>query len=465
MGRALRLGVLFLTALGLGPGLWAQAPAADYIDPGYLAVKDLLDEDRKTRRAAVDSLIASGDKGLAFGIVDSLFFIPSALRRDAFDALVGLTGEDVGKSYWNWVEWAGKAGDTIRPTAGYEHWKVILLSKIDPGYADILYPGAPMHIRLEEVVPGGVRIEGIPSLDHPPMVQPADARYLKDDEDVFGIELNGDVRAYPLRFLDWHEMLNDDIGGRSVSLSYCTLCGSGVLYDTGKAGEGRRFATSGLLYRSNKLMFDRETRTLWSNLYGVPVIGRLATEPDAHELTILPMTRTTWKAWRTRHPETTVVDLTKDLKKEGRKFGFDYRPEKANQARRGVSFPVWKKNEALAPETEIYTLRLGTSVRAYPLDELLATGLVHDHVGDAPVVLVADADSGAVRAYRRGADQRFTLAPGGHLESADGQVWTLHEDGLAMDGSEQRHERLAGHFAFWFGWYAFFPQTEIWDPA
>ena len=433
---------------------------AGYIDPGYLAVKDLLSDERKVRRDAVRRLIDGGDPGLAFGIVDALFFIPSALRRDAFEALEGLTGEAVGTSYWDWVEWAGRAGEEIRPTPGYDRWKVVLLSKIDPGYADMLYAGAPTRIRLEEVVPGGVRIEGIPSLDFPPMVAAAAATYLKDDEDVFGVELGGEVRAYPLRFLDWHEMLNDDIGGRSVSLSYCTLCGSGVLYDTGPTGAGRCFATSGLLYRSNKLMFDRETRTLWSNLYGEPVLGALASEPETHRLTVLPMTRTTWQDWRRKHPSTTVVALTKELKKEGRKHGFDYRPGKANAARRGVSFPVWKKSAALPPETEVYVLRLGGAVRAYPLDRLPASGLVHDMVGGQPVLLIHDAEAGSVRVYRR--DETFRRVDG-RLQSADGRVWEIHEDALVS--GETRLERLPGHFAFWFGWYAFFPQTEIYDPS
>lgn len=459
-------GSILSAALLIGATSIAAQPegAADpgYIDPGYLAVKDLLSEDRKTRRAAVETLVDGGDPGLAFGIVDSLFFIPSALRRDAFEALQGMTGEDVGTSYWNWVEWAGREGEKRRPTAGYDRWKVVLLSKIDPGYADMLYAGAPMRIRLEEVVPGGVRIEGIPSLDFPPMVAAEGAAYLKNDEDVFGLEIDGEARAYPLRFLDWHEMLNDDVGGRSVALSYCTLCGSGVLYDTGPAGEGRRFATSGLLYRSNKLMFDRESRTLWSNLYGEPVIGSLASEPDAHRLTVLPMTRTTWGEWRRRHPGTMVVALTKALKKEGRKFGFDYRPGKANDARRGVSFPVWKKDGALAPETEIYTLRLDGAVRAYPLDRLPASGLVHDTVGGQPILLIFDAESGAVRAYRRD-QETFRFRDDGELVSEDERVWSVQEDGLVSD--PLRHERLPGHFAFWFGWYAFFPQTEIYDPS
>ena len=453
------LGLAFL----LTSPLIAQQQQPGYIDPGYLWIKDLLSENRKERRAASEKIIESGDKGLLFGIVDALFFIPAPLRKEAFVTLEGLTGETPGTSYWNWVELAGRLGEELRPTPGYDRWKVILLSKIDEGYGDILYEGATRRIRLEEVVPGGVRIDGIPSLDDPPMVPATEAGYLKDDEDVFGVVLDGEAKAYPLRFLDWHEMLNDQIAGRPITLSYCTLCGSGVLYSTGLGnGTVRRFATSGLLYRSNKLMFDRQTRSLWSNLYGEPVIGRLADEPERHRLDILPMTRTTWLDWRRRHPETTVVDLTKALKKEGRQFGFDYRPDKANQARQGVRFPVWKQSRALPPETEVYTLRLGDAVRAYPLDLLLQEGLVNDRVGDQDVVLIADADNGAVRAYhRRG---RFRPGADGTLMDSDDRVWQVGEESLEPVAFEAEPlERLPGHFAFWFGWYAFFPRTEIYE--
>ncbi len=445
-------------------------PAPGYIDPGYLLIKDLLAESRKERRAAAEKIAASGDRGLVFGIVDTLFFIPKPLRKEAFEALKGLTGETAGDSYWDWVEFAGQLGEELRPTAGYDRWKVVLLSKIDSGYRDILYQGAPTQIRLEEVVPGGVRIDGIPALDDPPMVSPSEARYLEDDEQVFGVVVGDRARAYPLRFLDWHEMLNDRVGDQAITLSYCTLCGSGVLYATDvQGGPAWRFGTSGLLYRSNKLMFDRRTRTLWSNLYGEPVIGRLAASPEDHRLEILPMTRTSWADWRQRHPETMVVQLTKELKREGRKFGFDYRPGKADQAREGVSFPVWKKNDVLPPETEIYTLRWGSAVRAYPLDLLAQRQVINDRVGDRPVVLVADPETGAVRAYgRAGSTQVFGPQPSGRrsgrLLDEQGRAWRVSEQGLLPDGFEAPAlERLPGHYAFWFGWYAFFPRTEVYE--
>lgn len=102
-----------------------------------------------------------------------------------------------------------------------------------------------------------------------------EADYLSDHEPVFGVSINGDQRAYPLRILDWHEMANDVVGGRPVARAYCTLCGSGILYDATAAGQTYVFGSSGFLFRSNKLMYDRTTNTLWNRLTGEPVIGKL----------------------------------------------------------------------------------------------------------------------------------------------------------------------------------------------
>jgi hypothetical protein len=436
------------------------------VDPGYLAIRDLMADQRRTRVAARDALIARGDRSLAFGIVDALFFIAKPFRGEALATLEALTGAKPGAGYWEWVEVAGGL-EGVEPAPGYDAWKASLFAHIDPRYRDLLAPGAPRRLRLEEVVSGGVKVDGIPALDDPPMVTADQAGYLQDGEAVFAAERGGEKRAWPLRFLSWHELLNDRLGGEPVTLSYCTLCGAGVLFRAvDDHGRPRRFGTSGLLLRSNKLMFDRETSSLWSNLTGEAVLGPLAAAPARLEM--LPMVRVSWGEWRRRHPDTLVIALTPELRRRYAAQGFDYQPGRADRARRGVEFPVWQKSPALPAKTEVFGLRLGALAKAWPLDALerLPGGrlaLLADQLGDTPLLLVADRTSGAIRVYRR--DPAVQLQPSSasaeHLRDAQGGQWRLEESALvAPDG--RRHDRLPGHLSFWFGWYAFHPQTELW---
>lgn len=225
-------------------------------------------------------------------------------------------------------------------------------------------------------------------------------------------------------------------------------------------GERRTFGTSGLLYRSNKLMYDRQTFTLWSNLTGEPVVGRLARSPV--RLEILPVTVTTWGEWKAAHPDTTVTKLDDSF---GRRWGYDYKPGAADRNRAGVRFPVWQKSKALDDKTDIYALRSGAVAKAYPIDRVVKERVVNDKVGDLEVVLVGDPDSGAVRAWRRNGQRFSPGANAGELRDETGRIWRITESALTPEPAEgetpQELERLPGHVSFWFGWFGFFPETEV----
>ena len=139
-------------------------------------------------------------------------------------------------------------------------------NRTDPGFNVFFYPDLKHDIRLEEIVWGGAPKDGIPALNNPELIAAHAAEYLSDEEPVFGIEINGDIRAYPYRFIDWHEMFNDVIGGVPITLAYCTLCRSGILFDARVAGYDQPFVfgSSGFLYRSNKLMCDQRSNSLWN---------------------------------------------------------------------------------------------------------------------------------------------------------------------------------------------------------
>ena len=174
----------------------------------------------------------------------------------------------------------------------YAYFKRLLHRGIDPAFEAYFTPDRRFDIRLDEVTWDGVKQDGIPPLRQPAMIAAADADYLAGTDVVFGIEINGEARAYPKRILAWHEMFVDTIAGVPLIGVYCTLCGTVILYETSVDGTDYDLGTSGFLYRSNKLMYDRATQSLWSTMAGKPVIGPLA--DHGIELPIRSIVTTSW---------------------------------------------------------------------------------------------------------------------------------------------------------------------------
>lgn len=154
--------------------------------------------------------------------------VPALIELMRFDSvfqlspvatLEQLTDQQLGDDWGKWVEWL-QQHEEIRPHKSFLAWKANLYSRVDQAFENFLYPGVLYRIRLEEIVWGGVRKDGIPALTNPKHVKPTEAIYLTPQEFVFGVSINGDSRAYPLRILDWHEMFNDVVGGKPITLSY-----------------------------------------------------------------------------------------------------------------------------------------------------------------------------------------------------------------------------------------------------
>ena len=493
---ALPLAALALLAAacagGGGPAATATPEAAPAPPIAEAEARSLLEDllitgaDPPRTRAAVARIVEARDyrfigpmieivRASQLGIVQGVESL-----RVVSSALVALSGEDFGPHPFGWIEWYG--GTDLTPPPGFTGWKGRLLAHIDDGFAEFLAPGAPSRIRVEEVVFGGVRPDGIPSLDDPAKLEAADAAYLDPDEPVFGVAVGGEATAYPLRLMDWHEMANDVVGGVPVSLAYCTLCGAGIAYDgRGPDGEVYTFGTSGLLYRSNKLMYDRRTRSLWNQFTGEPVIGPLAAGTadggPPPRLELLPLVTTSWADWREQHPHTRVLDVRTGHNRLyeifGQPYGDYFRSEE-------VRFPVWRRSGELGVKDRVYGLRDGGERKAWTVAALAERRVLNDEFAGEPIVLVATrglADvegiarripypnydyGGEVRSYARGG-REFAPGPdpGTLLDDAGGR-WRVTEEALIGPAGE-RAGRIAGHIAFWLGWHAFYPDSELWS--
>ncbi|GAB4224342.1 MAG: hypothetical protein Kow0062_25960 [Acidobacteriota bacterium] len=186
-------------------------------------------------------------------------------------------------------------------------------------------------IPADEIRSGGPPRDGIPALTDPPRVAAAQAGWLRDDDRVIGVALGDEAVAYPVRILNWHEIVNDVVGGRPVAVTYCPLCRTGVVFDAMLDGQRRLFGVSGLLYNSDVLLYDRATDSLVSQLEFRAVSGPLR----GRRLELVPATVTTWGAWRARHPDTLVL-----ARETGFRRDYDRDPYTRYHAAPGTMFPV-----------------------------------------------------------------------------------------------------------------------------
>ena len=428
-------------------------------DSPVLNSRFLLFGSKTLRRQTLRWARRRGDTDMVAALIYTLRYLKPEERREVVTVLRRLSGKSIGDDWFRWMQWQQQT-PAIKPFPHFDLFLSALFKSIDPGFTDFIYPNVDHSIRLEEIVWGGGRSkdEGIPPIDHPTLITAANADYLSDEELVFGVQIGEDVRAYPYRIMDWHEMLNDVVGGVPVTLAYCTLCGSGILFDTRVAERAApfEFGSSGLLYRSNKLMFDRATNSLWNQFTGKPVVGKLTR--SGIELKTLPLVTSSWGDWKTAHPDTKVLSLDTG-------FVRDYRPGKPYGryfASPKLEFPAAKTDTRLAQKDQVFALRITGAEKAWPLDLFKGGAVINDRVGALPLVLVGDAATSSVRAYRgNGAefarsDQATDLRT---IRSAAGK-WHVREDALHGPAGE-RLTRLPGHIAYWFAWSTYLTDAPV----
>lgn len=383
-------------------------------------------------------------------------FISDPNIRDVLlNNLKATTGQDFGTDINAWYRWLWNQPEL--KVAGYDNFKSEFYSAIDPRFARYFKDrGASAQIRLDEIRWGGVTQDGIPPLRQPKMISADEADYLEDDNIIFGIEVNGDVRAYPKRILAWHEMFVDTVGGVDVAGVYCTLCGFFVLYDTEAGGLEHNIGTSGFLYRSNKLMYDKTTQSLWNTIKGEPVLGPLVGKDIA--LQHRSVVTTTWGEWKRRNPNTQVLSLDTGHKRDYGE-GVAYHSYFSND---NLMFNTPYTDQRLKNKDEVLALRFKKSPHdqlAISADFLKKTPIFTDKVGHQKVLVITD-KTGANRVYDP-ENVTFKSFDGDKtLIDASGAKWTLTESKLTnADGREI--ERLPYNRAFWFGWHATYPDSRL----
>ncbi|MFB6218255.1 MAG: DUF3179 domain-containing (seleno)protein [Halobacteriaceae archaeon] len=283
---------------------------------------------------------------------------------------------------------------------------------------------------------------------------------LADGDVVVGVERGGTARAYPLRVLNYHEVVNDALGG-PLLVTYCSACASGVTARRRVDEDTIEFGVSGYLFRSNLVMYDATTDSLWSQLAATAIRGaRTGTRLD-----LVPSATTTWRAWTDVHPDTEVLlPPPESTTITGGAAPRLYAGDPLGDAQGPTSERRPADGGQPHPKTQVVGVVAGGAAKAYPLPAVVAEGPVNDAVGGRPVVVAVAKDDWTLVAYDRRVDgEALTFgAEGGHL-AAGGSRWEVLT-GEAVDGPHEG-TRLADAAArsqlFWFTWHDFHPDTAV----
>ena len=273
------------------------------------------------------------------------------------------------------------------------------------------------NVPLDQIVDGGPGKDGIPAILEPRFVPAGDASFLLDGDRVLGLTLGQVAKAYPIKILNWHEIVNDSLGETPIVVTYCPLCGTGIAFDATLQGRRHTFGVSGLLYQSDLLMYDHQTESLWSQVGMHAVAGPLTGET----LAPLFLEHTTWAEWRAAHPATLVLST-----RTGSFRNYDDDPYLGYGERRDLMFDTTHFDPSYHPKEWVVGVEIDGVAKAYPFSELKKAGtLVGDQVGGRAIMV------------------RF------NQKSRSASV-------IDADGTP-----LPSIMAFWFAWYAFHPDTHV----
>jgi len=272
-------------------------------------------------------------------------------------------------------------------------------------------------IPVTQIHHGGPARDGIPAIDRPRFIPASQAAYLQDRDRVLGINRNGVSKAYPIRILNYHEIVNDQFGEEAIVVTYCPLCGTGMAFIASVDGSVRDFGVSGLLYKNDVLLYDRETESLWSQLMKQAVTGPMR----GVRLQQVVMSHTTWADWRRRYSDTLVLSTDTGVRRD-----YQRSPYAGYASSEDVYFPIGNIDRRYHPKELVIGVSLGNRGKAYPFVELSRTGgKLLDSYSNRKILIQFDAEN------RSGA-----------VFDADG-------------------EEIPSTISYWFAWQAFHPDTEV----
>ncbi len=314
--------------------------------------------------------------------------------------------------------------------------------------------GVKHLIPLDKIKGGGPPKDGIPSIDNPIFADIQDSHFMSDSDIIIGLEINGESKAYPLFILVWHEIVNDKVGETPVSVTYCPLCYTNQVFERIIDGQVVEFGTSGKLYNSNLLMYDRLTESYWSQALGMAVKGELS----GYQLNLVPFDVITWGDWKTLHPDTLV--MTTDT---GHIRSYATDPYGSYYTEPRIMFPVEYSDDRMHPKEIILGLNQDEIYKAYKQNDIESSIILNDSIGTTPIMLVSLFSQNS-RAFERTLDGQildFVYVDNKIIDTQSNSEWNY--DGFSISGQHegQQLKRIPIEPGFWFAWVAFHPETLV----
>ncbi len=318
--------------------------------------------------------------------------------------------------------------------------------------------GVRHSIPLDDIITGNPHKDGIPSIDEPvyESVGAAD-QYLDNDGYGLVVEAGGEERFYPYQILVWHEIVNDTFNGEALAVTYCPLCFTGVVFERMIAETVVEFGTSGKLYNSNLLMYDRKTESLWSQAMGEAVVGDLT----GARLKLYPSLTISWTEFKQNYPGGEVLSRQTG---HTRDYTSDPYGPRGYYEDASVWFPLSNEDARAHPKTVIYGYRSATAQKAYALDAVEQKVLINDQVGEEAVLIFWDSDLSTVRGFSRQLDGvmlEFEQTDEFFKDVATGSLWNTQGEAVSGDYRGRRLESLILKNSFWFSWATTYPQTDL----
>ncbi len=276
-----------------------------------------------------------------------------------------------------------------------------------------------LRIPYQEIKRGGPPKDGIPSIDQPKFVKVHEAEdFLYNKDYVIGLEIDGVAKAYPVRILNYHEVVNDQIGSQPVVVTYCPLCGSGAVFSAIVEGKHYTFGVSGLLYNSDVLLYDRESESLWSQLQSEAISGAASSK----KLELIASTFTTFKNWKNQYPNSLVLSTD-----TGANRNYDTSPYHTYNPSEKLLFPVSQTSKKMHRGAKVIGIELGGQFKAYSLKKLKKLKApLQDVFNNKKLIIEYDRSSRSATIK----DESGKLLPSITL--------------------------------YWFAWYTFHPETQVW---